>query len=260
VIEVRNESGVDSSVSEMALHHTQLALSATFPSVKFNLLALYCLEFTLVRPIPVDISDDAGVFEVYNGVVDKESGGRGRVEDVEVVVFDPRTVEIGSRMCMCIKGDGIFRVAALASPYKVSVDPNLSEGDITCHLILTILIEEDKRVLPRITAVVLAPSGSWMIRVIKLLSELRDIGNGTRCGGEGDGRVVLSKLDWFVVLHVIVRHVILNLLEDLGDEEEVFDHGVIAEGGGEYLVVKLSVSPECSRLGGDPLSRPKAPQ
>ena len=203
-VEVGSELGADGSVSEMVLHHTQLALSATFPSVKFNSLAFYHLEFTLMHPIPVDISDNTRVFEVYDGIVDEESGGRGRMEDVEVIVFDPRTIEIGSGMCACMEGDGIFRVAALASPYKVSVDPNLSEGDVACHLILTILIEEDKRVLLHITVVVLTPSGSWMVQVIKLLSELRDVGNGARCRGEGDGRVVLSEPKWFVVLHIIV--------------------------------------------------------
>jgi len=204
IVEVGSESGADGSVGEMALHHTQLALSAIFSSVKFNSLAFYHLKFTLMCPIPVDICNNTGIFEVYDGIVDEESGGRGRVEDVEVIVFDPRTIEIGSRMCACMEGDGIFRVAVLASPYKVSVDPNLSEGDVACHLILTILIEEDKRVLPYITVVILAPSGSWMVRVIKLLSELRDVGNGARCGGEGDGRVVLSKPNWFIVLHIIV--------------------------------------------------------
>jgi len=203
-IKVGSESGADGSVSEMALHHTQFALSAIFPSVKFNSLVLYHLEFTLMCLIPVDISDNAGVFEVYDGIVDEESGSRGGVEDIEVIVFDPRAIEIGSRVCMCMEGNGIFRVAALASPYEVSVDPDLSEGNIACHLILTILIEEDKWVLPRITAVVLTPSGSWMVWVIKLLSKLRDIGNGTRCGGEGDGRVVLSEPNWFVVLHIVI--------------------------------------------------------
>jgi len=42
-------------------------------------------------------------------------------------------------------------------------------------------------------------------------------------------------------LHVAVQHVTLNLLKDLGDEEEVFDCCVVAEGGGEDLVIKLSV-------------------
>jgi len=203
-IEVGSESDANGSISEMALYHTQLALSVIFSFVKFNLLALYRLKFTLMCLIPVDISDNTGVFEVYDGIVNKESGGRRGVEDVEVIVFDPRTIEIGSRVCMCMEGNGILRVAVLASPYKMSVNPNLSEGDVTCHLILTILIEEDKRVLPHITAVILAPSSSWMVRVIKLLSELRDIGNGARCGREGDSGVVLSEPNWFVVLHVIV--------------------------------------------------------
>jgi len=203
-IEVGNELGVDSSISEMVLHHTQPTLSFIFSFVEFNSLVFYCLKFTLMCPIPVDISDNTGIFEVYDCIVDEESGGRGRVEDTEVIVFDPWTIEIGSRMCVCMEGNGIFRVAMLASPYKVSIDSNLSKGDVACHLILPIFIEEDKRVLPCVTVVVLAPSSSWVVRVIKLLSELRDVGNGTRGGGEGDGRVVLSESNWFVVLHVVV--------------------------------------------------------
>ena len=116
----------------------------------------------------------------------------------------PRRGRVNEKNWMDHNRNGILKVAALVSSYDVSVDPNLSEGDITCHLILTILIEEDKRVLPRITTVVLAPSGSWMVWVIKLMSELRDVGNGARCGGEGDSRVVLSEPNWFVILHVIV--------------------------------------------------------
>ena len=104
-IEVGNELGADGSISEMTLHHTQFALSAIFPFVKFDSLAFHHLEFTLMCPVPVDISDNTGVFEVYDGVVDKESGGRGGMEDVEVIVFDPRTIEIGSRVCVCMEGN-----------------------------------------------------------------------------------------------------------------------------------------------------------
>jgi len=105
---------------------------------------------------------------------------------------------------VCMEGDGEFRVTMLMSSYKVSIDPDLSESDIACHLILPILVEEDKRVLPCITAVVLTPSNSGVVWIIKLLSKLRDVGNGARRGGEGDGRVVLSEPHWFVILHVIV--------------------------------------------------------
>jgi len=126
------------------------------------------------------------------------------MENVEVIIFDPGTIEIGSGMCTCMERDRELRVAMLASSYKVSIDPNLPEGDIACHLVLPVLIEEDKQVLPHITAVILAPSVSWMVRVIELLSKLRNVGDGTRCGGEGDGRVVPSEPNWFIVLYVII--------------------------------------------------------
>ena len=104
------------------------------------------------------------------------------MENAKPIILDSRTIEIGRWKCLCMKGDGVLRVALFAGPYKVSINPNLSEGDVACHLILPILIEEDKWVLSYITTVILTPSNSWMVWVIKLLSELRDIGNGTRCG------------------------------------------------------------------------------
>jgi len=203
-IEMRNESGANSSASKVSFHHTELAMGAVFPSIKLDSLALYHLEFALMCSISIDVSNNTGILEIDDGIVDEKSGSGGRVENVEVVIFDPRAIEIGSGMCTCMEGDGKLRVATLASPYKVSIDSDLPEGDITCHLILSVLIEEDKRVLPRITAVVLAPSSSWMVWILKLMSKLRDVGNGARCGGEGNGRVVLSEPNWFIVLHIAV--------------------------------------------------------
>ena len=203
-IEMRNESGVNSSVSKVSFHHVEFALGTFFPPIELNLLALYRLEFALMCSISINVSNNAGILEINNGVVDEESGSGGRVENVEVVIFDPGVIEIGSRMCTCMEGNGKLRVATLASPYKMSIDPNLPEGDVACHLVLPVLIEENERVLLRVTAVILAPSISWMVRVVKLLSKLRDVGDGARHGGEGDGRVVLSEPNWFVVLHVVI--------------------------------------------------------
>ena len=203
-VEVRNKLGADGGVSKVAFHHTKFALGITFLPIKFNLLALYHLEFALMCLIPIDISDNTRVFEIDDGIVNKELGGRGRVENVEVIIFDPRAIEIWCGMCLCVKGDGVLRVTMLASPYKVSVNTNLSEGDVACHLVLTILVGKNKWVLPRITAVIFTPPVSWVIRVIELFGELRDVGNGTRCGREGDGGVVLSKPNWFIALHVVV--------------------------------------------------------
>ena len=204
VVEMGNESGVNSGISEVSFHHTEFALGAVFPLIKLNSLALYHLKFALMCLISIDVSNNTGILEIDDGIVDEKLGGGGRVENIEVVIFDPRTIEVGGGVCTCMEGNGILRVATLASPYKVSIDSNLSEGDVACHLVLPVLVEEDKWILLRITVAVLAPSGSWMVWVVKLMSELRDVGNGARCGEEGDGRVVLSKPNWFVVLHIIV--------------------------------------------------------
>ena len=203
-IEVRSESSANGSISEMSLHHTEFALSTTFAPIEFNSLALYCLKFTLMHLIPIDVSNNTRVFEVYDGIVNEELGGRGGMENIKVVILDPRAVEIGGRVCTCVEGNSKLGVTPFASSYKVSVDPKLPESDIACHLILPVLVEEYKWVLLRITAVILAPPSSWMVWVVKLLSKLRDVGDGTRCGREGDGGVILSEPNWFVTLHVVV--------------------------------------------------------
>jgi len=51
----------------------------------------------------------------------------------------------------------------------------------------------------------------------------------------------------FIALNVIVCHVAFNFLKDLGDKEKVFNRGIIAEGGGEHLVIKLSVPQDVDR-------------
>ena len=203
-VKVGNKSGADSSISEMLFHHIELALGTVFPLTELNSLALYRLKFTLMRSIPIDVSNNTGILEIDDGIVDEESGSGGWVENVEVVIFDPRMVEIGSRVCMCVKGNRKLGVTPFVSSYKMSVDPNLPKSNVACHLILPILIEEDKWVLPRITAVVLAPSSSWMIWVFKLLSKLGDVGDGTRRGRKGDGGVIPSKPNWLVILYVVV--------------------------------------------------------
>jgi len=241
MVKMRDEPSSDGSVGEMVFHHAKFALGTFFPSIKLDLLAFYCLEFTVMRLVPVYVSDNTGVFKVYNGVVNKKLGGGRRVEDVEVVILDPRTVEVGRRVCVCMKGDGVLGISPLANPYKVSVNSDLPKGNVSCYLVLSILIEEDKRVLLRITAVVLTPSSSWMVRVVKLFSKLGNVGNGARGRGKGDSGVIHGEPDWFVVLNIFIRHVTFNFVEDLRDEKKVFNGGIVTEGSGEDLVVKLSV-------------------
>jgi len=240
-IEMRDEPSADGGIGEVAFHHAELALGGIFSLIEFDTLAFYCLELALMRSIPINVSDNTRILEVYDGVVDDESRGRRRMEDVEVVIFDPRAIEIGRGVCPCVKGDRVFGVALLASPHEVSVNPNLSKGDVSCDFVLPILIEEDEGVLPRITAVILAPSEAWMIGVIYLDTKLGNVGDGARSGREGNGGVICGKPNWFFTLHVVIYHVTLNFVKNLRDKEEVFDGGIVTEGGGEDLVVKLSI-------------------
>ena len=240
-VKMRDKPSADGGIGEVVLHHVKLALSAFFPSIKFDLLALYHLEFDLVCSIPINVSDNTRVFEVYDGVVNEESGGGRRVEDVEVIILDPRAIKIGGRVCACIKGNGVFGVPPLTNSYNVSVNSDLSKGDVSHYFVLPVLVKEDKGVLSCITAIVLTPPSSWVVRVVKLFSELGNVGDGARGGGEGDGRVIHSKSDWFITLNIFVRHITFNFVEDLRDEEKMFNGGIVTEGGGKDLVVKLSV-------------------
>jgi len=52
----------------------------------------------------MNISDDPRIFEVNEGVVNKESTSGQGVEDVEVSIFDPDTVEIGRGEGLSVKG------------------------------------------------------------------------------------------------------------------------------------------------------------
>ena len=240
-IEVRGESSADCCVSEVVFHYAEFALGGVFPFVKLDMLAFYRLELALMHPISINVSDNTRVLEIYDGVVDEKSGSGGRVEDVEVVIFDPRSIEIGRRVCTCVKGNGVFGVALLANSYKVSIDPNLSEGNVSCYFILSVLIEEDEGILSQVTAVVLAPSETWMIGVVYLDAKLGNVGDGTRSGREGDSGIIRGKPNWFFTLHIVICHIPLNLVKDLGNEEKVFDGGIVTESGGEDLIVKLSV-------------------
>jgi len=240
-VEMRDKPSVNGGIGEVSFHHTKLALSIALPSVKLNSLALYHLELTLMRPIPIDVSNNTRVLEVYNGIVDEELGGGRGVEDIKVIIFDPGAVEIGRGVCLHMKGDGVLGVSPFANSYNMSINPNLSEGNISCYFILTVLVEEDKGVLLHITTVILAPPVSWMVQVIKLLSELGNIGDGARHRRKGNGGVIHSKSDWLITLNIVVQHISFNFVKDLRDEEEVLNGGVVTKGGSEDLVVKLSI-------------------
>jgi len=71
--EVRKEASTDCCVSEVLLHREELGLGAIFSIGKLHFASLHVFQLNLVCPIPVYVSDYPRVFEVNQGVVDKET-------------------------------------------------------------------------------------------------------------------------------------------------------------------------------------------
>ena len=72
-VEVGGKSSANGGISEVSFHHTEFAMGVVFPSIKLNLLALYCLEFALMHSIPINVSDNARILEINDGIVNEKS-------------------------------------------------------------------------------------------------------------------------------------------------------------------------------------------
>jgi len=68
-----NKTSADCCVSEVPLHCKELGLGAVFSIGELHSTSLHVFQLILVCPIPVYVSDYPRVFEVNQGVVDKET-------------------------------------------------------------------------------------------------------------------------------------------------------------------------------------------
>jgi len=73
---VREEMGTDRCVSKVSLHCKELVLGAIFSIGKLHSTSLHILQLNLVCPVPVYVSNYPRVFEVNQGIVDKEATSR----------------------------------------------------------------------------------------------------------------------------------------------------------------------------------------
>ena len=76
--------------------------------VELQTLPLDTSESVVVGPESVYVGQDPWIPESYEPSVDKKSGGVSRMEDVEVSIFDPMTVEIGRGICFGIEWSGVL--------------------------------------------------------------------------------------------------------------------------------------------------------
>jgi len=70
---MREETSADRCVSKVLLHCKELGLSAVFSVGELHSSPLHILQLDLVCPIPVYVSDYPRVFEVNQGIVNKET-------------------------------------------------------------------------------------------------------------------------------------------------------------------------------------------
>ena len=207
-------------MSKVLLHCEELVLGAVFSVGELHSSLLHVFQLNLVCPIPVYISNYPRVFEVNQGVVDKEvTSGRG-VEDIEVSVLDPSSVEIGRGEGSSMKGGGIFPIALAMNADKISILVDTSVADILGGFCLSFLVKEDDGVEVRLSTVIPYPPFARVIGVLKVASKWGGKANRLRRGsGSGDGGLVLSEADGFVTVDTVVIHVRLSEVENTRNEE-----------------------------------------
>ena len=158
-------------MSEVSLHHKELGLGAVFGIGKLHSMLLHVFQLDLVCPIPVYIGDYPRVFEVNQGVVNKEAtSGRG-VEDVEIGILDSSSIEIGRGEGLSMKGGGVFPIALTMNTDKMGIFVDASVTDILGGLCLSLLVKKDNRIEVRLSSIIPYPSFTRVVRVLKVASK-----------------------------------------------------------------------------------------
>jgi len=218
--EVQKETSTDRCMSKVPLHCKELGLGAVFSIGKLHSTSLHVFQLDLVCSIPVYISDYPRVFEVNQGVVDKETTSGGGVEDIKVSVLNSSSVEIGGGEGSSVKGGGVFLITLVTDADEMSVFVDSPVTDISGSFRLPFLVKEDNGIEVRLSAVVPYPSFTWVVRVLKVASEWGGKANRLRGGsGSGNSRLVLSKADRFVAIDTVVLHVRLSEVKNARNEE-----------------------------------------
>jgi len=142
------------------------------------------------------------------------------VKDIEIGVLDPSSVEVGRGEGLSVKRGGIFLIALSTNADKMSVFIDTPVADILGSLCLSFLVKEDNGVEVRLSTIILYPSFTRVVGVLKVTSEWGGEANRLRGrSGSGDSRLVLSKMGRFVTVNAVVIHVRLSEVENARDEE-----------------------------------------
>jgi hypothetical protein len=165
LVEMGDETGADGGVGEATLSIQKLALKLLFIVLDGDLLPLAALGMVDVQAIPMDVSNDARIFEISKGLINEGAGDVGRVENVMVRVFGTRAIEVGGRKGAHVERKGIDYTAFLTSTHESGLIPNRLIGDVLGGLGLTELVDENKWIMPKISHVKFLPALARMVGV-----------------------------------------------------------------------------------------------
>ena len=161
------------------------------------------------------------------------------MEDVEVSIFDPKTVEVGRRERSSMERGGVLAITFASYAYKVSIFVNTPVTDVFGGLGESFFIKKDDGIEVWLSPVVPYPPFARVVGVLEIASQRGCKPNRLRRGGgPRDSRVVLGETNRFVSIDTVFTHVWINKVEDAGDEEEVLHRFEVAVGGFEGFVIE----------------------
>jgi hypothetical protein len=238
LVKMRDEAGTDGGMGKATLSIQKLTLKLLFVVLDDDLLPLAALSLIDVRAVPVDVSNDARVLEVSKGVIDKGAGSVGGVENVMVRVFRTRATEVGRREGACVERERVNDTAFLTSAHESGLVSYWLVCDILGGFGLAKLINEDERVVPKVSHVELLPA-------FTRVASVSDKGEGVVArAGDRDGTGGKAAMDdggrgaseWLFFVHVVKKDV-----SEGGDVEEVEDVVVLLDVDVEGLILESLV-------------------
>jgi hypothetical protein len=242
LVEMGDEAGANGGVGEAALGVQKLTFELLFAVLDGDFLPLAALSLIDVRAVPVDISDNARVLEVSKGIIDEGTGSVGGVENVVVRIFGTWAIEIGRGEGACMKREGVDYTAFLTSTHESGLVSYWLVGDVLGGLRLAELVDEDERIMPKVSGVKLLPSFARMVSI-------SDEGEGVVArAGDGNGTGGKAAVDngsrgageWLFFVHVAKKDVCEG-----GDVKEVEDIVVLLDVDVEGLILESLIGEYC---------------
>jgi hypothetical protein len=242
LVEVGNKVGADGGMGEMTLGVQKLTLKLLLIVLDGDLLPLAALCLVNVRAVPMDISNDARVFEVSKGLVNKGAGGVGRMKNVVVHIFGTGAIEVGGREGSCVERKGVDDTTFLASAHESGLIPNWLIGDVLGGLGLTELVDEDEWIMSEVSRVKLLPA---LTRVISIKGKSEGVVTRAGDGDRASGKAAMDDRGrragkWLFFVHVTKKDV-----SEGGDVEEVEDIVVLLDVDVKGLILEFLVGEYC---------------